>query len=105
MSKTFRPFKKKESRRQFTNRVHSQVEQGDTINDLWRVYFDNRFAIRVDRPLDADMIGILREVFYAGIASMFQLMTKMAGDDADELGAERLQRLYEELETYTKNLR
>ena len=96
-----------ESRQAFVDRVHGKVTSGVTIQDLWLVYYRERFEARVSKPLEPEHIEMLKGVFYAGVSSMFYLMDKMAGESTedDDIGAGRLQRIYEELETYTKGLK
>ena len=93
---------KREGRAAFVARVHGQVEGGDTVRDLWQVYYRNRFELLAARPLEPEHVALLEEVFYAGVAAMFQLMDKASTPEDIDEGAARLQRLYEELEVYTK---
>lgn len=102
---TWKP--KGESKQAFVDRVHGKVTAGETIQDLWLVYYRERFEARVSRPLEPEHVEMLKGVFYAGVSTMFYLMDKMAGavEEDDDLGASRLQRIYEELETYSKGLK
>ena len=93
------------AKRAHIDTIHQKVVTSDTILDLWNVYFETRFPPSIhDEP---DMVALLKEVYYAGVASMLQLMNKAAGDaqEDDDIGAARLQRLYEELDTHAKSLR
>ena len=98
-----------QERAEAKRRVHTQVEASDSIQQLWRVYYRTRFELQTTRPFEPEMIALLQEVFYAGVASMFQLMNKASegGEtEADiDAGADKLQRLYEELDTFVKGLR
>jgi hypothetical protein len=86
-----------------------RVEAATTIGELWRVYRTRFDAAQV--PLEPEHLDVLREVFYAGVASAFDLLLKASGDPHDdsdaalERGAELLNRLHEELDTYAKGLR
>ena len=84
-------------------RIHADVEAGDTVRDLWTVYRTERFERQAVRPLEPEHYALLQEVFYAGVSAMFQLMNKAAGTDDDDAGVARMQRLYEELETYVEH--
>lgn len=99
---------KRESKTQFVARVYGEVMQADSIGQLWRTYYQNRFERHAARPLEPEHIALLQEVFYSGVTAMFQLMNKATtvGDSEEEIerGADRLARLYEELETYLKDL-
>lgn len=97
---------RRETKEQFTGRVFEEVTRGVSIQQLWRVYYRNRFELRADPALTPEMEGMIREVFYAGVATMMQLNNKIASEieDVDE-GAMAIQRLVEELETYTDSLK
>jgi hypothetical protein len=108
MSKPFRQFKaKRETKKQFVERVHPQVEGAESLGHLWRLYYVERFEKRTDTPFTPEMVEILRGAFYSGAASMFQLMLKLSGpqDEPDEVGAARITRLHEELDTYARGLK
>jgi len=100
---------KRESKRAFIDRVHGEVVAGETVLDLWLVYYRNRFERVATPALEPEHVALLKEVFYAGVSSMFQLMTVASdvGDSEDEIdrGAQRMQRLYEELDAYVKGLK
>jgi hypothetical protein len=94
---------KRETRRQQFDRIHGSVLAGRTVLDMWRVYGTERLAphgIDINEPaVDAT----LRPAFYAGAASMLELMMRTSPDDVSEdQGVEMLQRLQEELETYSR---
>jgi len=100
---------KREGRKAFMARLHNEVAGSETVRDLWLVYYRNRFETPATRPLEPEHIALLQEVFYSGVAAMFDLVYKAGdvGDSAEEIdrGAAKLQRLLEELETYTKSLK
>jgi hypothetical protein len=106
-ARTFKPAG--ESRQAFTDRVHAEVLAGESIQDLWLTYYTHRFANRSSKPLEPEHVELLREVFYAGVATMFHLalMSAEGGDTEAEVeaGAARMQRLHEELATYERGLR
>ncbi len=95
------------AKQEFIDRIHPRVAAAVTIQQLWNLYFTERFEKVADRPFEPEHVELLRGVFYAGCASMFQLVTSLAGpdDEPDDLGAERLERLHEELNIYAKGLR
>jgi hypothetical protein len=92
---------KAETRRQQFDRIHGQVLAGQTIRDMWLIYGRERFEPGV--PLDSpEATEILEPTFYAGFASALQLMLRVSPDDvSDEVGAEMLSRLHEELHVYS----
>jgi hypothetical protein len=97
---------KRESRRQAFDRIHGSVLAGRTVLDLWRVYATEKCApqgIDIDDPA---VEATLRHAFYAGAASMFELMNRVGPDDiTEDQGIEMLTRLTEELDTYSKRRR
>ncbi len=94
---------KRETRRQQFDRIHGQVLAGRTVYDLWRTYAAAKLTphgIDIDDPA---VEGTLRLAFYAGAASMMELMQRVGPDEiTEDQGVEMLQRLHEELETYTR---
>jgi hypothetical protein len=93
-----------ESKRAQFDRIHGQVLAGRTIRDLWLAYAQ-RFT-KAGIELDDPAVAVMKETFYAGAAAMLELMTRVAPDDVSEdVGVEMLNRLHEELDTYTKGLR
>lgn len=101
---TFKPVG--ETKQGFVDRVHGQITRAESIGHIWQVYFTNRYAMRSEAPLEPEAVEILKDCFYAGVATMFHLMSKSSeGGDSEaeiEAGAQKLARLQEELETYEK---
>jgi hypothetical protein len=73
---------------------------------MWLTYGQERLG-RVGLNLDdPEVVHTIKHAFYAGVASMFELVTRVAPDDvSEEVGVEMLNRLQEELETYSRGAR
>lgn len=92
----------RERREQF-DRIHGKVLAGRTVLDLWRVYARERLTPHGIDITDPAVDGTMRQAFYAGAASMLELMTRVSPEDVSEdQGVEMLQRLHEELATYAE---
>lgn len=93
----------RESRRAQFDRVHGTVLKGRTIRDLWLVYAKEKFEKHGIDLNDPAFRAVSEEPFYAGVATMFELMNRVAPDGVSEdVGVEMLNRLYEELDTYSR---
>jgi len=93
----------KKGRRETFERVHGQVLAGRTVRDLWLVYARERLEPHGIDINDEAVKATLERSFYAGAASMLELMTRVAPDDvSEEVGVEMIQRIHEELEAYTQ---
>lgn len=93
----------RESRRAKFDRIHGNVLAGRTIRDLWLVYGRERLVANGMNLEDDAIKQTVEHAFYAGCASMLELMTRVAPDDVSEdVGVEMLERLHEELDSYTK---
>ena len=80
--------------------VHAKVIGSVSIQQMWRLYWTNRWAPANFPP---DVEKCFRHAFYSGCAAMIELMSRVGPDDVSEdRGVEMLQRLHEELETYSK---
>lgn len=91
-----------ESRRQQFDRVHGQVLAGRTIRDLWLAYARERFAQHGVAIEDPAVRETVEHSFYAGAASMLELMARVGPDDiSEDVGVEMLNRLHEELHAYS----
>lgn len=101
-----RQMRRARERREKFDQVHGAVLKGRTVRDLWLVYGQSRFretGLTLDDPIVTET---LKHAFYAGAASMIELMTRVSPDDiSEDQGVEMLQRLHEELETYSKRQR
>lgn len=94
---------KQETRRQQFDRVHGQVLAGLTIRDMWLTYARERFEREGIDLNDPAVRETVEHSFYAGVASMFELMNRVSPDDVTEdRGVEMLSRLHEELDGYTR---
>lgn len=93
-----------ESSRQQFDRIHGQVLAGRTIRDLWLAYARERFkGMDVESP---EVQATVKHSFYAGAAAMLELMHRVGPDDiSEDVGVEMLNRIHEELETYSRGLR
>jgi hypothetical protein len=93
----------RESRRAQFDRVHGQVLAGKTVRDLWLVYARERFEKHGIDLNDPAFLFVTEHAFYAGVASMLNLMSRVGPDDvSEEQGVEMLTRLHEELESYSR---
>jgi hypothetical protein len=97
----------KDARRQQFEAIHGHVLAAKTVGHLWRTYRDGRFRTDgmqgIDPAHQAAVEELAQHAFYAGAASMFELVTRVAPDDVSEdVGVEMLSRLQEELETYAR---
>lgn len=67
-----------------------------------------RFARNVLDPIDAGNTQRVetQRAWYSGAAMMFDLMSNLAGpsDEPDEVGAARVEQVYQELQRYAKAL-
>lgn len=97
-----RQVRRARERREEFDRVHGNVLAGRTVLDMWRVYARERLTPHGIDITDPAVDATMRSAFYAGAASMLELMTRV-GPDNDQ-GVEMLQRLHEELDTYAKAL-
>jgi hypothetical protein len=94
---------KRESRRQQFDRIHGEVLAAKSIRHMWLMYASNRLTPHGIDITDQSVRETLEPAFYAGVASMFELFYRVSPDDVSEdVGVEMLQRLHEELETYTR---
>lgn len=93
-------------RREQFDRIHGRVLAGRTVRDMWLTYGQERLETAGVSLDDPDVTYTVKHAFYAGVAAMFELMTRVAPDDVSEdVGVEMLNRLQEELESYTRGLR
>ena len=70
---------------------------------MWLTYASNRLTPYGIDITDASVRATLEPAFYAGVAAMFELVYRVTPDDVSEdVGVEMLQRLYEELETHSR---
>lgn len=105
-SQVYSSQEKRESRRQQFDRIHGNVLAGRTVYDLWLVYARERLVPHGIDIADEAVQQTIRASFYAGAASMLELMQRVGQDDVSEdQGVEMLTRLHEELDTYTRGLR
>ena len=100
----------KQLRRETFDRVHGKVLEAKSVRHMWDVWRQNRAEVAAVDNLPPELKGfadkMLRDTFYAGVASMFELMQRVGPDDiTEDQGVEMLTRLQEELDTYTKGLR
>lgn len=97
---------RQESRKAQFERVHGTVLAGRTVRDMWLAYAKERFErVGIDIT-DPNVRDTVEHAFYTGVAAMFELMMRVSPDDvSEEVGAEMLNRLHEELDTYTRGLR
>lgn len=100
----------KDARRQRFDAIHGQVLAARTVGHLWRTYRDGRFRTDgmddIDPAHRAAVEELAQHAFYAGAASMFELVTRVAPDDVSEdVGVEMLNRIHEELDTYARGRR
>jgi|ERR1051325_2645597 hypothetical protein len=99
----------KESRRarELKEKLHGQIENSQTIYQLWLIYAKNRYATAgVDLSSEPGVSKLVKEAFYAGVASMLKLMEGIGEDHiSEDEGVKILQRLHEELFVYTKGLK
>lgn len=73
---------------------------------MWRVYGRERLAPHGIDITDEAVAATLQPAFYAGAAAMLGLMIRVSPDGVTEdQGVEMLQRLHEELDTYSRGLR
>ena len=73
---------------------------------MWRLYATERLTPHGIDVGDPAVDGTLRPAFYAGAAAMFELLNRVSPDDVSEdVGVEMLNRLHEELDTYSRGLR
>lgn len=93
----------RESRRERFDRIHGSVLKGRTVRDLWLVYARERFE-KAGMDINDPALGqTVEHSFYAGASSMLELMMRVSPDDVnEEVGVEMLNRIHEELETYSK---
>jgi len=83
--------------------IHGQVLAGRTIGDLWRLYASAKLTPYGVDIHDPNVRATLEPAFYAGAASMLELMQRVGPDDiTEDQGVEMLQRIHEELETYAR---
>jgi hypothetical protein len=86
----------------------SQPESAVSVHRMWRTYYDEVLVPRgvtVDDPDTAAGVEWFRRSFYAGAASMLDLLMRVGPDDVTEdQGVEMLERLREELQTFGKGL-
>jgi hypothetical protein len=94
---------KRESRRQQFDRIHGEVLAAKSIRQMWLTYASNRLTPHGIDVTDPSVRATLEPAFYAGVAAMFELFYRVTPDEVHEdVGVEMLQRLHEELETYTR---
>jgi hypothetical protein len=90
------------------DRIHSRLESAVSVHRMWRTYYDEVLVPRgvtVDDPDTAAGVEWFRRSFYAGAASMLDLLMRVGPDDVTEdQGVEMLERLREELQTFGKGL-
>lgn len=80
--------------------IHRRVTTASTIGEMWRLYYEVRFQAQ---ELPPEGVALMREVFYGGIAAMFELVTRVSNDSVSEdAGVEYLNKLEEELEIYAR---
>lgn len=105
-SRQVRRARERQEQRQRFDQIHGDVLKGRTVRDMWKVYAGNRFkatGIDIDGP---EASATIKHGFYAGAASMLELMMRVSPDDvSEEQGVEMLERLREELESYAKGKR
>lgn len=82
----------------------AEVEHGDTVLDMWRVYYRARFERFTSRPLEPEHIAMLREVFYSGAAAMLQLTLKASEPENEDVCVGNMERLEDELKTFARGL-
>lgn len=93
----------KRQRREEFDRVHGQVLASRTIAQMYRTYREGRFG-RMSIPAEY-LATVVEPAFYAGAAAMLELMQRVGPDGiTEDQGVEMLQRLTEELETYTNRV-
>jgi hypothetical protein len=89
-------------------RIHTRIESAVSVHRMWRTFYDEVLVprgITFDDPDTAPGVDWFRRAFYAGAASMLDLMMRVGPDDVSEdQGVEMLERLREELETFGKGL-
>jgi hypothetical protein len=87
-------------------RIHTRIESAISVHRMWRTFYDEVLVprgITVEDPDTAPGVEWFRRSFYAGAASMLDLMMRVAPDDVSEdQGVEMLERLREELQTFGK---
>jgi hypothetical protein len=85
--------------------VHQRVQSALSVQQMWRAYGEV-MAVSLGCSLTDDMMEPLRQAFYAGSASMFELVARVAPDEVSEdRGVAVLSRIYDELRTFAKGLR
>ncbi len=91
-------------RRKNFDQLHGEVLAGKTIRDLYVVYATNRFKGETEIGIDdEDVTETIKHAFYAGAASMLEMMQRVGPEDvSEEVGVEMLTRLAEELESFSR---
>jgi hypothetical protein len=83
-------------------RVHAQIKGAIRIQDIWRLYFDERWRSIVSDVPEAE--SLMRHMFYTGCAAMLEMMQRVGEESVTEdQGAEILQRLQDELDAYANS--
>lgn len=94
---------KRESRRQQFDRIHGEVLAAKSVQHMWLTYASNRLTPHGIDITDPNVRATLEPAFYAGAASMLELMQRVGPDEiSEDQGVEMLQRIHEELETYAR---
>lgn len=94
---------KRETRRQQFDRIHGEVLAAKSVQHMWLTYASNRLTPHGIDITDPNVRATLEPAFYAGAASMLELMQRVGPDEiSEDQGIEMLQRIHEELETYSR---
>lgn len=85
--------------------IAEHVKRLKSVRDLWTLYRDTwaaRHRLEIDDPEIADVFVALEDSFYAGAATVWELVTRVAPDAvSEEQGEQMLQRIQDELDAYT----
>jgi hypothetical protein len=89
-------------------RVHTRVLKASTVADMWQLFYDEVLGRRLgsagfssDEPASQVLILMMRDAFYAGSASILDLMMKVSADEiSEEDGAVMLGHLHDEMKAF-----